>query len=110
MASSLRTERVRSAGGVVVRRDAGALQVLLCGRGADRLWALPKGTPEPGESLEETAVREVLATRLKLQYILRDYPKAENPKKLTEHDNVSGTVEDEDVVRAAHEIFGVETD
>ncbi|HEY4685529.1 MAG TPA: NUDIX hydrolase [Dehalococcoidia bacterium] len=59
MASSLRTERVRSAGGVVVRRDAGALQVLLCGRGADRLWALPKGTPEPGESLEQAAVREV---------------------------------------------------
>src|SRR3972149_6788855 len=59
MASSLSTERVRSAGGVVVRRDAGALQGLLCGRGADRLWALPKGTPEPGESLEQAAVREV---------------------------------------------------
>ena len=62
------------------------------------------------KAIVEAAVREVLSTRLKLQYILRDYPKAENPKKLTEHDNVSGAVEDEDVVRAAHEIFGVETD
>src|SRR3989304_2497669 len=57
MASSLRTERVRSAGGVVLRRDDGALQVLLCGRGADRLWALPKGTPEAGEALEQAGGR-----------------------------------------------------
>ena len=62
------------------------------------------------KAIVEEAVREVLSTRLKLQYILRDYPKAENPKVLKEHDNVSGAVEDEDVVRAAHEIFGVESD
>ena len=34
-------------------------EVLLCGRSADGLWALPNGTPEPGETTEETALREV---------------------------------------------------
>ena len=49
-----------SAGGVVVRRSHGAwLEVLLCGRERPRIWALPKGTPNTGESLEETARREV---------------------------------------------------
>jgi 8-oxo-dGTP pyrophosphatase MutT (NUDIX family) len=28
-------------------------------RKADNLWALPKGTPEPGENMEQTAMREV---------------------------------------------------
>jgi len=59
MARSLRTERVTSAGGVVLRRVDGRLEVLLCGRNADDLWALPKGTPEPGETLEQAALREV---------------------------------------------------
>ena len=51
-----------SAGGVVVRRsdDVGArLEVLLCGRERPRIWALPKGTPNPGETMKETALREV---------------------------------------------------
>jgi 8-oxo-dGTP pyrophosphatase MutT (NUDIX family) len=59
MASNLRTERVTSAGGVVTRPGDEGLEVLLCGRSSDRLWALPKGTPEPGETLEQTALREV---------------------------------------------------
>lgn len=59
MALKLKTQRVTSAGGVVFRRVEGALEVLICGRNADRLWALPKGTPEPGETLEQTALREV---------------------------------------------------
>ena len=59
MARSLRTERVTSAGGVVLRRVDGRLEVLLCGRNADDLWALPKGTPEPGETLEQAALRVV---------------------------------------------------
>lgn len=57
--SALRTERVISAGGVVTREGEHGLEVLLCGRASDRLWALPKGTPEPGETLEQTALREV---------------------------------------------------
>ncbi len=59
MAGRLRTEKATSAGGVVFRDTEGSLEVLLCGRSSDGLWALPKGTPEPGETLEETALREV---------------------------------------------------
>ena len=59
MANSLRTERVTSAGGVVFREGEHDLEVLICGRTADKLWALPKGTPEPGETLEQAALREV---------------------------------------------------
>ena len=56
-----------SAGGVVYRWSPG-LEVLLCGRHVDSndenpkgftRWHLPKGTPESGESTEETALREV---------------------------------------------------
>ena len=60
MASSpLKTQRVTSAGGVVLRGGKDGLEVLLCGRNSDNVWALPKGTPEPGETLEQTALREV---------------------------------------------------
>ena len=49
-----------SAGGVVVRCTPDAqLEVVICRRAATGLWALPKGTPEPGETREETALREV---------------------------------------------------
>jgi 8-oxo-dGTP pyrophosphatase MutT (NUDIX family) len=59
MAGKLRTEKATSAGGVVFRITDGTREVLLCGRSMDGLWALPKGTPEPGETLEQTALREV---------------------------------------------------
>ena len=49
-----------SAGGVVWRRSAaGAIEVVLCGRTEEKLWGLPKGTPDDGEAIEETALREV---------------------------------------------------
>ena len=48
-----------SAGGVVARVREGRPEVVLCGRSGERLWALPKGTPDPGEEIEETAIREV---------------------------------------------------
>ena len=32
---------------------------MLCGRQTEGLWALPKGTPEDGETIERTAQREV---------------------------------------------------
>jgi 8-oxo-dGTP pyrophosphatase MutT (NUDIX family) len=50
-----------SAGGVVYRRSAeeGPVEVALVGRLRPKRWALPKGTPEVGETLEGTAVREV---------------------------------------------------
>jgi 8-oxo-dGTP pyrophosphatase MutT (NUDIX family) len=48
-----------SFGGVVYRRGQQCVEVVLCGRRAERLWSLPKGTPEIGESMEHTATREV---------------------------------------------------
>lgn len=66
----LRTENAFSAGGVVFRRVAGppgspettgpdGLEVVLVGRARDGFWVLPKGTPAPGETTEEVALREV---------------------------------------------------
>jgi 8-oxo-dGTP pyrophosphatase MutT (NUDIX family) len=57
--AELRVEQIASAGGVVYRRGDGAAEIILCGRVAERLWALPKGTPEAGETMPETALREV---------------------------------------------------
>ncbi len=49
-----------SAGGVVWRRSpSGDVEVVVCGRASDGFWGLPKGTPDAGESLERTALREV---------------------------------------------------
>lgn len=42
-----------------MRRTETGVEVVLCYRESENLWALPKGTPEPGESREETARREV---------------------------------------------------
>ena len=48
-----------SAGGVVWRRNGtGEIDVVLCGR-KDGVWGLHKGTPDDGESIEATAIREV---------------------------------------------------
>jgi len=55
-----RVERELSAGGVVVRD--GACVVIVPTRraaGGARVLALPKGHPEPGESIEQAALREV---------------------------------------------------
>ncbi|MGE0227394.1 MAG: NUDIX hydrolase [Dehalococcoidia bacterium] len=48
-----------SAGGVVYRRAGSRIDIVLVARPQQELWALPKGTPEPGENVEETAIREV---------------------------------------------------
>ena len=55
----LPVERAVSAGGVVYRRRNGDIEVVLCGRTEEGIWGLPKGGPNPGESLEEAALREV---------------------------------------------------
>ena len=40
------------------REVDGRTQILLVHRRTPRLWALPKGTPDAGETVEETALRE----------------------------------------------------
>jgi ADP-ribose pyrophosphatase YjhB (NUDIX family) len=48
------------AGGVVVRRAKEGVEFLLVrAKGKPQEWVLPKGHIEPGESMQETAVREV---------------------------------------------------
>ena len=54
-----RIEHHTSAGGVVCRTREGVVEMALCGRDTPRKWSLPKGTPEEGETVEETALREV---------------------------------------------------
>ena len=51
--------RAVSAGGVVYRKGRGGVEIVLCGRRREKLWALPKGTPEPGETIAGAASREV---------------------------------------------------
>lgn len=48
-----------SAGGVVFREGEEGPEIILVSRRDPKLFALPKGKPDPGESLHETATREV---------------------------------------------------
>jgi len=52
-------EPVRAAGGVVYRDRDGLREVAVIHRPKYDDWTLPKGKLEPGESLEDAAVREV---------------------------------------------------
>ena len=84
------TIRAFSAGGVVFRLNSDgaheemstggkwedaqysniSIEVVLVGRSHSGIWALPKGTPEAGETLEQVAVREVQEeTGLKVRLI-----------------------------------------
>jgi len=53
----LKSQRVVSSGGVIFRTVNDQFQVALISRG--RVWCLPKGLIEQGETAEETALREV---------------------------------------------------
>ena len=55
----LKTVRDVSAGGVAFRHGQNGIEVVLVGRREPERWVLPKGTPNRGESLDQTAVREV---------------------------------------------------
>ena len=58
----LRTATATSAGGIVVRFDDGIPSLVVGTRRRDRdslTWTLPKGTPNAGETREQTALREV---------------------------------------------------
>jgi 8-oxo-dGTP pyrophosphatase MutT (NUDIX family) len=58
----LRTSTATSAGGIVVRYESDTPWLVVGSRRRERdgrTWTLPKGTPIPGETREETAIREV---------------------------------------------------
>jgi len=52
--------KVTSAGGLVVRSCAGGWEAILVGSGDPTVWRIPKGMAGDGETLKQTAVREVL--------------------------------------------------
>ena len=54
-----RVEELLSAGGVVYRIRDQRVEVVICGRSSPVIWGLPKGTPDAGETREQTALREV---------------------------------------------------
>jgi 8-oxo-dGTP pyrophosphatase MutT (NUDIX family) len=58
----LRNATATSAGGVVIRFEDGRPQLVVGMRRRERsgvTWTLPKGTPNAGETTEDTALREV---------------------------------------------------
>lgn len=59
MALTRRRELVRAAGGVVRRAAGSGPEVLLVHRPRYDDWTFPKGKADPGESAQETALREV---------------------------------------------------
>ena len=54
-----KTAQTVSAGGVVYRRLDSGFQIALVGQTDRGVWGLPKGGPLKGETVEETALREV---------------------------------------------------
>jgi 8-oxo-dGTP pyrophosphatase MutT (NUDIX family) len=58
----LRTATATSAGGIVVRYESDQPWLVVGSRRRERdgrTWTLPKGTPDAGETREQTAIREV---------------------------------------------------
>ena len=53
------TDVVQAAGGLVVRRQGGLLEIVVVHRPVQHDWSFPKGKLEPGETLEAAALREV---------------------------------------------------
>ena len=52
-------EELVSAGGLVYCARKANIEVVACRHHKSPFWGLPKGTPKPGETHEQTAVREV---------------------------------------------------
>jgi 8-oxo-dGTP pyrophosphatase MutT (NUDIX family) len=53
------TEVVQAAGGLIVRRHHGALEIAVVHRPVHQDWSFPKGKLEEGETFELAALREV---------------------------------------------------
>lgn len=52
------TPNLVSAGGVVYRLEDQSIEIVLCGLIKPNRWSLPKGTPNEGETIIQTAIRE----------------------------------------------------
>lgn len=63
---------VIKSGGIVIRQRKREQLVLLVYRSAQADWSFPKGHVEPGETTEETAVREIKEECGIETYIIRD--------------------------------------
>jgi 8-oxo-dGTP pyrophosphatase MutT (NUDIX family) len=50
---------IQAAGGLIVRRQSGQLQVVVVHRPAQEDWSFPKGKLEESETFEDAALREV---------------------------------------------------
>ncbi len=57
--SAIKYQKTTDAGGVIVRKGGGVTEVLLFQDREYNDWKLPKGHAESGETLEETARREI---------------------------------------------------
>lgn len=55
----MKTDERVSAGGVAFRISEGRTEIAVIRSARENLWQLPKGIIDPGETEEETAVREV---------------------------------------------------
>ena len=55
----MQEERIAAGGVVIATDDAGTSRVLLVHRPAYDDWSFPKGKADPGETIEQTALREV---------------------------------------------------
>ena len=53
------TDLVQAAGGLVVRRQSGTLEIVVVHRPVQDDWSFPKGKLESGETFESAALREV---------------------------------------------------
>src|SRR5262249_53245559 len=61
--ANLPSARATSAGGIVIRRTEQGQELVLGKRRRERdgvTWSLPKGTPHRAETIEQTALREVI--------------------------------------------------
>jgi len=54
------SEVIEAAGGILWRRRGGAAELAVIHRPKHQDWSLPKGKRDPGESWQQTALREVL--------------------------------------------------
>ena len=55
----MKFKRQFSSGGVIFRKTKSGVRVALISRQGGKVWCLPKGLIEKGESVQETALREV---------------------------------------------------